>query len=217
MRARAATSIEVTELPPDIPLFPLPSVVLFPQMPMPLHIFEPRYRKMVADAREGHQLIGMVLLQPGWEPRYYGRPPVFPIGCAGRIEQYEELPDGKYNIVLRGVSRFEVLDERSGEPYRVATIAARPERAHDAAALESVRSKLIAAIEQASERDAVVLHGGLPPETFINALSQSLDLQPLEKQSLLECGSLLERGRRLIEIVEFKQLERRIGSPPRRH
>ncbi len=184
---------------------------------MPLHIFEPRYRKMVADAREGHQLIGMVLLQPGWEPRYYGRPPVFPIGCAGRIEQYEALPDGKFNIVLRGVARFDILEEHPGEPYRVAKIAARPEPAHDAATLESVRADLISAIERASEQEAIVLHGGLPPETFINALCQSLELVPLEKQSLLDCDTLLDRGRRLIEILEFKRLERRSTSSPKVH
>jgi uncharacterized protein len=186
-------------------------------MPLPLHIFEPRYRKMVVDAHEGHQLIGMVLLQPGWEPRYYGRPPVFPIGCAGRIEQYEALPDGKYNVVLRGVSRFSILDEHPGEPYRVARIAARPEPVHDAATLDSVRANLISAIEKVSEQEAVVLHGSLPAETFINALCQSLDLAPLEKQSLLDCDTLLDRGRRLVEILEFKRLERRNPSPPKLH
>jgi uncharacterized protein len=186
-------------------------------MPMPLHIFEPRYRKMIADAREGHQLIGMVLLQPGWERRYYGRPPVFPIGCAGRIEQYEALADGKYNIVLRGLSRFSILDEHPGEPYRVAKIASRPETVHDAATLDALRVDLISAIEKASEQEAVVLQSNLPPETFINALCQSLDLAPLEKQSLLDCDTLLERGRRLIEILEFKRLERRSGAPPKLH
>jgi Lon protease-like protein len=186
-------------------------------MPLPLHIFEPRYRKMVADARGGHQLIGMVLLQPGWESRYYGRPPVFPVGCAGRIEQCEALPDGKYNIVLRGIARFSILEEHPGEPYRVAKVEPRPEPAHDAAALDSVRANLIAAVEKASEQEAVVLHGSLPPEVFINALCQSLDLAPLEKQSLLDCDTLLDRGRRLVEILQFKRLERRSAAPPKLH
>jgi Lon protease-like protein len=186
-------------------------------MPLPLHIFEPRYRKMVADARDGHQLIGMVLLQPGWEPRYYGRPPVFPVGCAGRIEQCEALPDGKYNIVLRGLARFSIIEEHPGELYRVAKVEVRPEPAHDAAALDSVRTNLIAAIEKASEQEAVVLHGSLPSDVFINALCQSLDLAPLERQSLLDCDTLLERGRRLVEILEFKRLERRNPSPPKLH
>lgn len=206
----------MTELPPHVPLFPLPNVVLFPQMPMPLHVFEPRYRKMVTDARESHDLIGMVLLRPGWEPKYYGRPAVFPIGCAGRMEQCEDLPNGKFNIVLRGVMRFAIVGEQDGEPYRVARIAPRPERAEDPMALEAVRKDLIATIEQ-GEQDAVVLHGRLPPDTFINALCQSLELEALEKQSLLDCDTVIERGQRLIEILNFKRLERRGGGVTRVH
>lgn len=183
---------------------------------MPLHVFEPRYRKMVADARESHDLIGMVLLRPGWESRYYGRPSVFPVGCAGRIEQCEDLPNGKYNIVLRGVMRFAIVGEQAGEPYRVARVTPRPERAEDPAVLESVRRDLVKTIERA-DKDAVVLHGRLPPETFINALSQSLDLEPLEKQSLLDCDTVIERGRRLIEILDFKRLERRGGVSKKLH
>ena len=65
-------------LPPTIPIFPLPNVVLFPNVFLPLHIFEPRYRAMVADALKGDRMIGMVLLRPGWEGDYEGRPPVYP-------------------------------------------------------------------------------------------------------------------------------------------
>jgi len=203
----------VIDLPLEIPLFPLPNVVLFPQMPMPLHVFEPRYRKMVVDAQNTHAVIGMVLLKSGWEPQYLGRPPVFEIGCAGRIEHCEALPDGKYNIVLRGLLRFIIVEEVAGQPYRLARIEPRPEKSPIAAALEALRAALIGTIEQVSEQEAVVLHGGLPPETFINALSQSMDLSPLERQSLLDCDSVLERGQRLIEILEFKRLERRTGNP----
>ena len=85
-----------------LPLFPLPHVVLFPNVFLPLHIFEPRYREMVADAITGDRMIGMVLLRPGWEQDYEGRPPVYPIGCSGLITHVEQLADGRYNIVLRG-------------------------------------------------------------------------------------------------------------------
>ena len=67
-----------------LPVFPLP-VVLFPGVPLPLHIFEPRYRAMIADALKGDRIIGMVQLRPGYEADYEGRPPVFAIGCAGVI------------------------------------------------------------------------------------------------------------------------------------
>src|SRR5213596_3395375 len=82
-----------------LPLFPLPNVVLFPNVFLPLHIFEPRYREMVADALASDRLIGMVLLRPGWERDYEGRPPVYPIGCSGVITHAERLHDGRYDIV----------------------------------------------------------------------------------------------------------------------
>jgi Lon protease-like protein len=105
-----------------LPIFPLPNVVLFPNVFLPLHIFEPRYRDMVADALSADRLIGMVLLRPGWESDYEGRPPVYRTGCSGVITHAERLPDGRYNIVLRGLERFGILDEDHGCSYRRALI-----------------------------------------------------------------------------------------------
>src|SRR5439155_19684170 len=82
-------------------LFPLPNVVLFPHVVQPLHIFEPRYRQMTADALEDDRLIALVLLQPGWEADYEGRPSVCTMTCVGRIIAEQRLPDGRYNLLLR--------------------------------------------------------------------------------------------------------------------
>src|SRR5580765_8245486 len=101
-----------------LPIFPLPNVVLFPNVFLPLHIFEPRYREMVADAVKSDRLIGMALLQPGWQRDYEGRPPVFPVGCSGVITHVERLPDGRYNIVLRGLERFRIVQEDHQRAYR---------------------------------------------------------------------------------------------------
>mgnify|MGYP003414648485 CR=1 FL=1 len=73
-----------------VPLFPLPNVVLFPGAPLPLHVFEPRYRKMVEDALGSHRSIGIVLLKPGYEQDYQGRPPIYPLGCSGAIVEDAE-------------------------------------------------------------------------------------------------------------------------------
>ena len=113
-------------LPSEIPIFPLPNVVLFPSALLPLHIFEPRYRAMVADALESERLIGLVMLRPGWESHYDGTPEVYPIGCAGFITHADRLPDGRFNIMLRGLEKFRILDERPAregvERYRIARI-----------------------------------------------------------------------------------------------
>lgn len=200
------------ELPERIPLFPLPNVVLFPGMPLPLHVFEPRYRKMVEDARAGHHTIGMVLLRSGWEKEYAGRPPVYPVGCAGRMDQVEALPNGRFNIVLRGLARFRIADEHPGEPYRVASIVPLEDATGDAAALEAARARLLAAIGKASDGPAVlVLQNDLPAPAFVNALCQSLDLEPVERQSLLDCDSVEARCRRLLEILDWKAMERTHG------
>src|SRR5688572_21685506 len=123
-------------LPPTIPVFPLPNVVLFPSVFLPLHIFEPRYRRMVDDALNGDRIVGMVLLRPGWEGNYEGRPPVYPIGCAGVITHAERLPDGRFNIVLRGMEKFRITGEDADRPYRLAHVEAVPERSIDADMLE---------------------------------------------------------------------------------
>ena len=101
-----------------IPLFPLPTTVFYPNTSLSLHIFEPRYRNMVADALNGKGEIGMILLKPGWESDYQGTPEVMTIGCLGKIEHHSELPEGKYNILLSGLYRFRILNEIKGKIYR---------------------------------------------------------------------------------------------------
>jgi len=97
-----------------VPLFPLPSVVLFPRAVLPLHIFEDRYRAMTADALASDKIIAMALLKPGWEKSYYSRPAIEPVVCVGRILSHEKLPDGKYNFLLQGVQRARLLRENGG-------------------------------------------------------------------------------------------------------
>src|SRR5438093_6365078 len=109
-------------LPDVIPVFPLPNVVFFPRMPLPLHIFEPRYREMVRDVARGARLIGMVLLRSEWEQDYYGRPPIFATGTVGEMVRVEELPDGRFNIVLRGLREYTIVRELERASYREAVV-----------------------------------------------------------------------------------------------
>ena len=112
-------------LPFALPIFPLPTVVLFPNVFLPLHIFEPRYRQMVAEALAGDRIIGMVLLRPGYEDDYDGAPPIYATGCSGLITHVERLEDGRYNLVLRGLEKFTIHGEEApavGRLYRSAVI-----------------------------------------------------------------------------------------------
>jgi Lon protease-like protein len=202
-----------TKLPDRIPLFPLPNVVLFPGMPLPLHIFEPRYREMVTAAMAGDKTIGMVLLKPGYEADYEGRPPIFETGCAGLIERCEALEDGRFNILLRGSARFRVESEHPGASYRIASVAALAGPAEDPEALLALHPQLLASIGTASDGPAVlVMQSELPPDVFVNALCQTLALTPIERQSLLGCDTTLARGHRLLEILQWKALDQVMGK-----
>jgi uncharacterized protein len=110
-------------IPTVVPLFPLDDVVLFPRAMLPLHIFEPRYRQMAADALAGGQMIGLALLAEGYAPLYYtSRAPIYPVVGIGQIVASEKLDDGNYNILLRGLARAEVVKELKDKPYREARV-----------------------------------------------------------------------------------------------
>ena len=207
-----------------LPLFPLPSVVLFPNVFLPLHIFEARYREMVADALAGDRMIGMVLLRPGWEQDYEGRPSVFPVGCSGVITHVERLADGRYNIVLRGVERFRIVSEDHERRYRRAVVDPLVQRAlapNEWPILRNQRAKLegliaplvektgqlkpLQAAREKSDSDPLGTRA-MSDEDLVNALAQYLDLEPIEKQALLEQDCLAGRAAGLVELIEMKML-----------
>ena len=195
-------------LPASIPLFPLPNVVLFPNVFLPLHIFEPRYRQMVADALEGDRIIGMVLLRPGYETNYEGRPAVYDVGCAGVITHSQALADGRYDIVLRGIEKFRVTSEDQSKPYRIGVVDAISESvpADETQPLRHQRQRLEAVLAAAIERvrSEPKFPPSVPDEDLVNALAQYLDLEVLERQALLECNGVLARCRALINLLEMK-------------
>jgi Lon protease-like protein len=194
-----------------LPLFPLPNVVLFPSVFLPLHIFESRYRVMVSDSLASDRMIGMVLLRPGWQADYEGRPRIYPIGCTGVITHVEPLPDGRYNIVLRGVERFRILDEHDDRPYRRAAIEPLAEREltpADRTAIAEHRTRLEAMLTPAVAKAGAdpKMPSAMPDEDLVNALAQYLDLEPLEKQALLERDCLRSRAESLVDLLEMKIL-----------
>jgi hypothetical protein len=202
--AKAGTVAELGALPAMIPIFPLQDVMLFPNVLRPLLIFEPRYRAMVADALKGDRIIGMVMLRPGHEAEYEGRPPVYPIGCAGVMTDVEQLPDGRYTIVLQGLVKFRIAGEDQSRPYRLARVEAVPETLtdEDREALRVERRRLVSVLA-----DILTPGTKLPPPTFpdvdlVNTVAQYVDIEPVDRQSLLEINGPLARSRALIELLE---------------
>lgn len=213
------------ELPHFIPLFPLPNVVLFPEVPLPLHVFEPRYREMVRDALAGSRVIGMVLLKGNWEEEYHGAPEVYRIGCAGKIVDVTQLPDGKYNIVLAGLREFEIISEQRERAYRQASVQWRDEPGEPTLPPD-LRRRLVATIEESVDRMGNELtrqllgDARLDDRTLVNFFAFWLDLAPIEKQCLLETSSD-QRAARLLEVLEFHRYTAATGrgevSPRRMH
>lgn len=189
-------------LPAEIPIFPLQDVTLFPNSTQPFHIFEPRYRAMVADALASDSVIGMVLLQPGFEAQYEGRPPVFAVGCAGVIIAAEQLADGRYNIVLRGLTKFRILAEDEDRSYRVAQVEEIPEvvAEGDRPLLAQWRAQIDASLLSA-------FPGAPPPPTdmtdeeVVDGISLILPMEPSERQLLLEANGPVERASNLARLL----------------
>lgn len=192
-----------------LPLFPLPNVVLFPGAYLPLHIFEYRYRAMVRDVLAGGRMIGMVVLRDGWQSAPPPAPPIYATGCAGEIVQHQELPDGRFNIVLRGRRRFRIREEQLTRPYREAGVEWLDEAidASRATALRSLRRRLDALLLPAIARGDARVPASLSDEDLVNAVCQALDIDIVEKQALLEAADVVRRAERLVDRLELLVLD----------
>jgi uncharacterized protein len=194
--------------PLRLPIFPLPGAILFPRAQLPLHIFEPRYRDMVADALAGAGQIGMIQPQP---PGGDGAP-LYAVGCVGEIVGVEELDDGRYNIVLMGSRRYRVVEEGGdAAAYRMASVDA---EAFDDSEPPPLSLAQRAEVEREAQRlgDALGLAvdwaavGRLHDELLVNAIAQVAPFDVGAKQALLEAETLGERAELLVQLMQFQRI-----------
>lgn len=195
-----------------VPLFPLPETVLFPNVDLPLHLFEPRYRQMAEDVADGDPRIVVVLLRPGWEGDYYGAPAVHDVATLGRVVHHERLEDGRFNIVLRGIERVRVHEPdvpAEEKLYRRRIVSPLPEARLDASAASSkIADRLLGLGTELSDKSGQP--NALSSETderedlehVVNTLACFTDLPPEAKQSLLEENDILVRAARLEGLLE---------------
>jgi uncharacterized protein len=188
-------------------LFPLPNLVLFPQVVQGLHIFEPRYRQLMADALSTDQLITLVLLKPGWEENYDGTPAIEPVACLGRVTWHEQLPDGRYNLRLRGAARVQILEEiPTNRLYRIARAGLIPDLAPpDLDTLREHRRSLAEVVlprfddGPARRQLQELFDGEMPLGQVCDVLAYALPLPMEIKQSLL---AEPHADRRVLAIVD---------------
>ncbi|MET1111521.1 MAG: LON peptidase substrate-binding domain-containing protein [Allosphingosinicella sp.] len=194
--------------PLRIPVFPLAGALLFPRSQLPLHIFEPRYQAMVRDALAGDRLIGMIQPRGPDEP-----PPLFDVGCIGRIAGAEDLEDGRFNIVLEGLGRFRIAREATVDtPYR--QVDADRRGFDDSAEPEPLGLAQRAELEREARRYADALGYSvdweavtrLDDEMLVNAIAQVAPLDTGSKQALLEAPEIADRCDLLVQFMQFQQM-----------
>lgn len=197
-----------------VPLFPLPTTVFYPNTFLPLHIFEPRYRSMVADALQGEERIGMILLKPGWEKNYHNNPEIMGTGCLGKIERHSQLPEGKYNILLSGLHRFRILQEIEGKAYRQAKVEILDEINNQdlTAAPLPIKKQVTKNMKQYLDNisNGKLIEQELNMENcstlaqFVDRIIYHFDLPINKMQELLEEQDVLKRANSLYSIIELK-------------
>ena len=216
----------------SLPIFPLSLPVLFPRVKTPLHLFEPRYRQLGRDVLAGDRRLAMVVVRPEHAQAMTGDPPIFPVGCAGVVTESQQLPDGRYNIVLLGEQRVRVVEEAPPQGERLYRLA-RVERLADAypeaerARVGALRQAIVEDVGELMRRAQTGrsrrrfepdLFANLDDESFVNAISNAFALDPLEKQSLLEADSIPERYSRLASALSFRRSElEALGNGNRGH
>lgn len=205
-----------TDLPEEIPVFPLAGALLLPRWQMPLNIFEPRYLNMLDDAMAGERMIGMV--QSLGDDKVV--PSLAALGCAGRVTSFSETSDGRYLITLTGIARFKIeteLDVRT--PYRQvradwSTFEADLHEPNPAALPD--RERLVKTLRNYTERNTITADWSAveeaPVETLVNALCAGCPFSPMEKQALLEAVTLKDRCETLIALLEMDFPDQDKGS-----
>jgi Lon protease-like protein len=215
------------DLPGTIPVFPLPGALLLPRGQMPLNIFEPRYLAMVDDAlRDGHRLIGMIQPDPAHSSQGLAgpadKPPLYKIGCVGRITQLTESGDGRYLLELTGVARFRVEEELTVNtdyrqcrvtyaPFADDFIARKGENEVDRKALLRALNDFMKANDLKADWEDI---DKAPNEALVNALSMMSPYGPAEKQALLEAPDLKLRAEILVAITEIELAKKNTEGEP---
>jgi len=203
------------DIPEQIAIFPLGGALLLPRSQLPLNIFEPRYLAMTNAAISGERVIGMVqpcsdeALAMQDDPK--ARPPVYEVGCTGRITSFSETGDGRILITVTGICRFRIVEEMTTiTPYRLCHIdceefahaleAGAGEEAVDRERLIEMFRRYLDAHDMQADWDSVHRSSN---ETLVNTLSMISPYPPKEKQALLEARDLAARADILIALTEM--------------
>lgn len=181
-------------------VFPLPTAVLLPGTAVGLHVFEPRYRALTRDALDGDRVLAIPMLAPGWEPEYHGRPGLRPLAGVGVIEKDERMPDGRYNLLVRGVVRVRIVGEHfQVRPYReVQAEVAEETPLQDAFASDTLRRLLLQVCQ------------GLPQDSSAALAREAARAKDAGRLCDVAAAALLEEPAALQSVLEALDVRSRV-------
>ena len=201
------------DLPLELPVFPLSNFIIFPETTVPLNIFEPRYLQMVDDSMKTHRMIGMI------QPKKIsdkGKPLLYQIGCAGKITSFNETDDGRYLIILSGVSRFNIMEEIEGDKmYRVCKVDYQNFTQDLTAQKQDIKFSdlelIFKNLKSLFKKQGYVINWkDIEKQSLdqtINTLSMASPFSLEEKQILLETPNINNRKQKLEEILQTYLLD----------
>ena len=200
-----------------VPVFPLSTVVFFPNTLLPLHIFEQRYRDMLTDSLSGEKIIAMALLKPGWDENYYGNPEIFDIAGMGRIVSSETFDDGRSNIVLYGLRRIKILEFTQDRPFRKARIELLDNRNWNdeqnyREKLKNIVSDWNDMLGEKHKDHKLNINMELPLANLTDVMASVIFTNIFEKQSFLEETDVEKRASMLLESLKTRMRYAEITS-----
>ena len=194
-------------VPPVLPLLSLTDGQLFPGLSMEVQIIEQSSRVMVDEAVKGNSIIGVVTLRPGGVPNERGRSPIFDTGNVCIIDDVMRQPDGRLFILIRSVMTFRLDQELTDRVYRSARVTTRSETVAD-----GDRELLGSLRRRADELSAIadpVRPAAMSDTDRINRLAFYMDLDPFERQAILDRDSIVARAQALVDLLTMKLATRR--------
>lgn len=223
----------LTQLPEDfdnrVRLFPLPDLVVFPNAMQPLHIFEPRYCEMLAEALASDQLIAMATLTTGWENQWKEPPPIAPHVCICRVVSHATTEDDTHNLLVVGLRRARVIEELdTGRPFRTARVELLDDvyPVSGAQARPQLKKQLIQAFQAVIPELAEMqknlhelMHSQMRLGPVTDIIGFTMDFDGLSKLALLGERNVDQRAKLLIQILEARAAEQAMDGPadsPRR-
>jgi ATP-dependent Lon protease len=194
----------------EVAIFPLPQVVLFPGVLMPLHVFEPRYRAMVRDVMATTRQIAVALIPEDHDIDEHGQPEIAEVAGIGEIVRCDALPDGRFNIVVEGKARVRLEELKFRRPYRRAratVVGSEPGSVDDVIvrALASTAARIAGAVRQCHPSFRFCVPESKDPGKLVDACAHYLVLDGEERQKLLETLDVGERVQRCLDVLLSQQ------------